>query len=99
MLWRDAFPSFPAPASPDRWAATIQTSDVKTRAEIKVTYWLRRKAIDVFVEISILNAKKWTTVNAPPDAGYGQPCHGPQSCCGGTSVFFVSVVGNIDVAK
>ena len=73
MLWKDAFPNFPAPASQDGWAATIQTSDVKTRAEVKVTYWLRQKAIDVFVEISILKAKKWTTVNAPPDVDYGHP--------------------------
>ena len=26
-------------------------------------------------------------------------CHGPQSCCGGSSAYSVSVVGNIDVAK
>ena len=39
----------------------------------KVAYLLRRKAIDVFMEISILEANKWTTVNAPPDAEYGQP--------------------------
>ena len=67
------FSKFPAPASQDGWAVRIQTSDVKTRAEIKVTYWLRRKALYVFAEIPILKAKKLKTVNAPPNAEYGQP--------------------------
>ena len=52
---------------------SIPTSDVKTRAEIKITYWLRQEAINVSVEISILKAKKWTTANALPDADRGQP--------------------------
>ena len=73
MLWKDALPNFPGPANQDRWAVTIPTSDVKTRAEIKITYWLRQEAINVSVEISILKAKKWTTANALPDADRGQP--------------------------
>ena len=52
------------------YAVTIPASNVKTRAEIKVTYWLRQKAINVSVGISTLEAKKWTTVNAPPNAGH-----------------------------
>ena len=72
MLWKDAFPNFLAPVSQHR-LVTIPTSSVKRGAETNVTYWQWRKAINVSVEISTLEAKKWTTVSAPLDAKYGQP--------------------------